>query len=61
MTKFLNTLLARLLPFCEAADDKMLSFLVAALARYAAGARAYRIISCKGCESFENSWGAVCV
>jgi hypothetical protein len=52
---------ARLLPFCEAEDDKMLSCLVAAPARYAAGARAYRIIFCKRCESFENSWGSVCV
>jgi DNA-binding NarL/FixJ family response regulator len=58
---FSSRVSARLLPFCEAADDKILSCLVAALARYAAGARACRIISCKGCESFENSWGAVCV
>ena len=52
---------ARLLPFCEAANDKLLSCLVAVLVRYAAGARAYRIICCKGCESFENSSGSVCV
>jgi hypothetical protein len=56
-----NTGSARLLPFCEAANDKLLSCLAAVLVRYAAGARAYRIISCKGCESFENPWGSACV
>jgi len=52
---------ARLLPFCQGEDCKMLPCLVAAPAIYAAGARACRIISCHGGESLENAWGSACV
>jgi hypothetical protein len=58
---YLPEYLAQLLPFCEAADGKMLPCLVAVPVLYAAGARAYGIISCNGCESFEHSWGSACV
>ena len=57
----LPTVLARLLPFCKAEDGKMHPCLVAASAIYAAGARAYRIVSCNDGESFENSCTSACV
>jgi hypothetical protein len=44
------------LPFCQAeAGTKIFAWLMAAPASYAAGARAYRIVSCNDGESFENS------
>jgi hypothetical protein len=56
-----DSVLARLLPFCQVEDGKMLPWLVAAPAIYAAGARACRLMSCNGCESFEHSWGSAWV
>jgi hypothetical protein len=47
-------------PFWQIKDcQKSLACLMTTTALYAAGARAYRIVSCKDCESFENSWEAV--
>jgi hypothetical protein len=52
---------ARLLPFCQAeAGKKIFAWLIAAPAIYAAGARAYRIVSCNDGESFENARGSAC-
>jgi hypothetical protein len=51
--------LARLLPFSQVKGcQKNLVCLTAAPASEAAGARAYRIMSCHEGESFEHSWGA---
>jgi hypothetical protein len=61
-----NTILvassARLLPFCEAWDwNRTFVLFLAAPASYAAGAKAYRIISFNDGESFENSCASACV
>jgi hypothetical protein len=49
--------LARLLPFCEAWDwQKSYLCWLAVRAIYAAGARAYRIVSCNDLGSFENGF-----
>jgi hypothetical protein len=55
-------LLARLLPFCPGEDDKK-SFAcrIAAPANYAAGARAYKIVSRNDSGSFENAWASACM
>jgi hypothetical protein len=55
--EWIKSSLARLLPFCEAWDwQKSYLCWLAVRAIYAAGARAYRIVSCNDLGSFENGF-----